>query len=250
MTIMVHPDLIHEAESTARYTQGIYANDASNKYARTLENKPALLVVTDASQNILLSIVGHTQWYSDAFATLDSSFDIGGLYLRFDESTVDQAASVRPINLAIPRTLTPYAPALRFYRLESFIDDIRQAGVAAHAYLLVDPQEGYSATDISSWPVALWDGSVAYTEGSIPASVRHLELSVGDTQSDATVRLTNTNLDPSQNVVQTADPFIPLHFTNMMGDWSGAKAELLSVIDSMPAMATTLEGVLTKEAAV
>lgn len=248
MTILIHPTVMFESESLGETTQAVYDTEGANaNITNYLEEKAALMVVTDSADNILLSILGQTKWVGANMAALGDDFDLGNLVLRHKNGALTET-NVYSLGSGNERQWTPYIPALRYTPTATFSETIRQSGVAAKAFLLVDTRESYSASDISQWPVGLWDGSAPLNINGLPANVPYLEVSVGNTASSATLRLTDVNLDVGQSSVQTADPFLDIHFTNSFRDWSGSKAEIEAVLAGLTAVGKTIDEVGQKEA--
>ena len=229
--------------TTKMYSSVSRGNNAANIRTRVLENKPALLVVTDALDNILLSIVGETAWYSDAVKMSDQDID---LMFRVDYGTDSEVDSdFRKLDYYQP--VRPRLPALTFTPAAQYSETIRNTGTAAKVFLIVDTLELYSTTDISAWPLTHWDGNTALNVAGLPASEPYLQLSVGDLASSASVRLTRLDLDTAEHTVQMADPIIYMYFTNMLRDWSTAKADLIALLTSIPEIGTDRADIEAKE---
>lgn len=246
MAIMMHPDLLYMCEAHNQDVQlSFNAADAANIRTRVLENKAALMVVTDALDNILLSIVGKTQWYSDAVKMTDHDIELTYRYDYGKDSEVD--TDFRLLHETMP--IRPRIPALTFTPAAQYSETIRNTGTAAKVFLIVDTLELYSATDVSAWPVSRWDGSVALNLAGLPASEPYLQLSVGDLASSASVRLTRLDLNTAEHTVQMADPIIYMYFTNVLRDWSTAKADLTALLTSIPEIGTDRADIEAKEIA-
>ncbi|MDK1290074.1 hypothetical protein [Pseudoalteromonas umbrosa] len=250
MTLHVHPAVLWASESThateATIQHQYKVGGLNIEYARFLEGKPALLLITDADSNILLSIVGSTGWEHNDMASLDESFDLGPLAIRHKVGAAS-TSTIHSLGTNKERLWTPYYPALRFTPATSFNEVIRRNGTAKKAYLIADTREQFSTTEISAWPSELWNGTQALDLNTLPTNVTYLEMSVGDVTSSATVRLTNTVLNVNDGSVQTADPYLDIYFTNAFDDWSNAKAEMKAIIDGLPWIGKDIDEIVAKE---
>jgi len=241
MSIMIQPDILAICESKSGDVQKQFdVTNPANVQSRALDDKPALLVVTDATDNILLSIVGHTAWHSHDVKL--QGHDVALTY-RNTSGTAETAFTAL--------TLKPRIPALSFTPTANFAEKIRQSGTAAKAYLIVDHMELYSRLAVDDatnpWPVAYWDGSVALDVASLPETLPYLQLSVGDLSTDASVRLTRLDLNMAEHSVQMADPVIYLYFPNILRDWSTAKDELTALLMDVTHVGTDQADIEAKE---
>lgn len=246
MSIFVNPMVNFIAEHQAYDTQLAFSGTGTtSEAARYLENKAALLVVVDASDNILLSLVGKTEWSTTPME--NDAYRLQHRYFRSDYGS-DITSTAKHTDLETFRPLCPLVPALRFTPMEQFMATIRNTGLAAKAYLIVDTLATRSQTDIALWEPALWEGTSPLDIMALPESVKYIQLGVGDTVTDQPVRLTNTSIDVDHSVVQLADGFIQLYFTNMYNDWSGMREAMDARLAAIPSIGKTLQDIADKEA--
>lgn len=248
MTIMIHPSLFPRTERSAYLTQKAFHTSSSykvdNRHTTKMENKPALLVVTDVDDNILLSLVGRTQWNEGA-ATLGASDTLAHNFMRTDtgrELTDSNTAKFTDTYPTVPRI-----PSLDFRPASQYAETIRNTGTATKAYLVVNYLDEYSTTVISDWPVIYWDGVTKFNAAGLGADLPYLQVSVGDMASDQALRLTRTDLDKSEHTVQMADASLKIYFKNLFHDWSGTKAELDAILAAIPGVGTSLADIEEKE---
>lgn len=248
MAILMHPRLILNAESAAFPLYTTYNQDEAHlettRYTRTLEDKPALLVVTDATGNILLSLVGKTKWSTESLLT-DDATQLAHQIVRRNSGWLTKGSSTT-INDDLRQ---PLVPTLEFFPFVQYAASIRQSGTIAKAYVLVDTTETYSVTDESTWPAAYYDGSTAFDVATLPDTLRYLQVSVGDLASDQALRFTYLDLNVNDTTVQMADPSLRIHLVNLFRDWSTAKDELTSLLGGVTSVGTSLEDIAAKEAA-
>tara|TARA_B100000700_G_scaffold311500_2_gene393799 strand:+ start:208035 stop:208745 length:711 start_codon:yes stop_codon:yes gene_type:complete len=216
--------------------------DPANEPTRYLENKPAMLVVTDEANNILLSLVGMTKW--DLAYMDNDEFAIQSRYFRHDAGNIESYHT----DLDALRNLCPTVPAFRFTPAEQFTADIRNTGTATKAYLIVDTHATRSTADISTWEVELWDGTAPFDVAALPEEIKHLQLGIGDTTTNQPVRLTSTAVDKSESVVQLADGYINMFFMNMYHDWSTMRDAMEARLAAMPSFGKSLQEIADKEA--
>jgi hypothetical protein len=248
MTILIHPRIFAMTEQPSWSTQKSFSSGAihmeQNKHTKKMQDKPALLVVTDVADNILLSIVGSTQWFN-GFAELGDIDTLANTTLRIDSGRTMTTGNSFKLDQSLP--VTPRIPALEFVTASAYNEKIRKSGVAAKAYLVVDYLEIYSKDDISLWPTIHWDSATPFDALGLGVDLPYLQVSVGDMASDQALRLTRTDLDLSQHTVQMADASLKIYFKNMFRDWSGAKAEMDAVLAAIPGVGTSFEDIEAKE---
>lgn len=251
MTLLVHPDILYAAESASEQPQSVFANDPANIQTRMMEDKPALLVVTDATGAILLSVVGQTKWHSTDVKLAGEPYEIN---LTYRSEYTDAETSFSPL------ALVPRLPALTFTPASKFVEEIRNTGTATRAFLIVDTLEQYSPVSVEGefdangvetrapWPVGYWDGSVALDVATLPAELPYLELSVGDLNSGASIKITRVDLLLEEGTVQMADPVVYLYLPNILHDWSTARDELIALLTAIPEIGTDSADIQAKEA--
>lgn len=248
MSVYIHPMVSFLSESPSDDTQmALYSSDpAVAKATRYLESKPALLVITDASNTILLSLIGTTGWSTDPMD--NDSTKLQHLYYRNSHGG-DISSTAKHQRLDQLRPQCPLVPALRFTPLSQFTSEIINTGTAAKAFLLVDVSATRSPTDISQWEAGLREGTTPLDTAALPSGLQFMQLGLGTIESDEPVRLTNDAIDVNQSVVQLADGYIQLYFTNMFHNWTGMREALDARLAAITGVGTTLQDIADKEAA-
>ncbi|MDK1290080.1 hypothetical protein [Pseudoalteromonas umbrosa] len=247
MTLMVHPAAFYESESLLQHSQKSYSRtDPNDKYMRYLEEKPALLVLTDDQGTILHSIVGKTSWKGNVFPPLGEEFDLGQLYAR-QKTGAASAAVIYQLDHQNKRPMTPYVPLLVFDTQRAYSEEVRNAGTVAKAYLVVDKYEHYSSEDITLWPDELWQGQAPLDINSLPEGVSYLMVSTGASHSDNAVFLSDLHLDPNTHIIRLVNDQMALCFPNLIGDWSDAKAQMMAIIADFPYVGHSYDEVVAKE---
>lgn len=247
MSIYIHPMVNFVSENATLDTQQSFKVDSpASEATRYLENKPAMLVVTDVNNTILLACVGSTAWHS---SPMDSDgYRLQHSYYRSSHSG-EATLTSKHKTFDTTRPLCPLIPALRFTPLEQFTTDIVNSGTASKAFLLVDTLATRSATDISTWEGALHDGTVPLDTAALPSNVKYIQLGLGDLTTDQPVRLTSAEIDVEQSVVQIADGYVQLYFTNLYHDWSGMREALDARLAALTGVGVSPQDIADKEAA-
>lgn len=246
MSVHIHPLIAYVAEKGNRDTQGAFStSNPVNEASRYLEGKPAMLVVTDATDTKLLKLVGVTSWSLEELES--SAYALEHHFYRVDDGTDITSASQHE-DLLSTRSTCPMVPALRFTPHEQFMSSILATGTAAKAFLLVDTMNTRSATDTASWDDVIGDNATAFDPTNLPADVRYIRLGLGEASSDQPVRLTNLEITLDQSIVQLADGYIQLYFMNLFNDWSNMRAAMDARLAAIPSFGKTLQEIVDKEA--
>lgn len=248
MSVYIHPMINYLSEKPEHDTQQAYsaADPVLAETTRYLEGKPAMLLVSDDSNNTLLSLVGTTTWSSSQIE--NSTYRLQQQYYR-SAAGGDALTTGRLSTLDDLRIQCPLIPALRFTPMEQFTTDIVGSGTAAKAFLLVDTSATRSTADLSLWEPALWDGNTPFDPATLPDAVKFMQIGLGSIETDQPVRLTSLSIDASQSIVQLADGYIQLYFMNMYHDWTGMREALDARLAAITSVGKTPQEIADKEAA-
>lgn len=246
MSIYIKGSAIYHGDGINYGKSGLYAaatSGSDRQRLSLLDAQPALLLVVDKEGYPLLSSVGETAWEWGADdGPHQDPYRVELKYRRSSEVLSEFVAQ-------------PAQLYLRIILAERFALPIKRAGHATKAYLIVDPTNTYSDSDASgddsgsAWPADLLDPDTIFDPETLASTYRYIEISVGGLESDASIKLTRTELDPSDGDVAIIDYIISVYMPNLLHDHSSIKAELKALLDTIPQVGQAEEEILAKEAA-
>ncbi|USD31138.1 hypothetical protein J8Z24_21220 (plasmid) [Pseudoalteromonas sp. SCSIO 43201] len=226
MAIMLNPMLVYQSESMNEATQGAFKqSDPNIALTRQLENKPAMLVITDENDTVLLTTVGETHWNMSQ-ERQGNEHDLSGFY--FYEQMSEQAQ--QPVLSQYNTPIKPVLPTLVFTSNAVSAERILAKGVATKSYLVVDNKEYFSKKVTLGWHDALFnEGQFNRALSDLPT----LELSIGEISAYTDVRLTELELDPDSHTVHVAGKALHICFRNLLGDWTQTNTELKALLSTI-----------------